>query len=279
MLRVSLREHYSAPVATTEREEALLLHLGQRVREARKRRALTARQLAERAGLSARFVSQLETGKANIAVGRLARVADVLGVALGALLDGHVEEGRPGRLPRATRVVALLGLRGAGKSSIGPRIAESLERSFYELDALVEAEAGLSLSTVFAVHGEAYYRRLEHACLRALIDRGEPLVVALSGGVVHNAPAFGIVQSECLSVWLKAAPEDHMRRVREQGDHRPMANRSNAMSELRAILLERAPLYRQADVIVDTSIADLDNASRVVTEQLRVRFPELLIPG
>ncbi|MCA8921263.1 MAG: helix-turn-helix domain-containing protein [Planctomycetes bacterium] len=253
----------------------LLNRVGSRTRSARKRQGLTIKQLADAAGLSPRFVSELEAGRANIAIGRLEQVAAALSLDLVDLvLDpggrwgrlGHLLHGRsPAEFARSVeavelaleaprpRAIALLGLRGAGKSSLGPQLGEALGLEFVELDARIEQAAGLSLSEVFALHGEAYYRRLERQCLASLIAAPEPTVIALGGGVVTNDEAFKLVQDRCTTVWLKADPEDHMRRVLAQGDRRPVAGSGDAMAELRSILAAREPLYRQARVHVDTS--------------------------
>ena len=211
---------------------------------------MTMRELAERAGLSLRFVSQLEAGEANIAIGRLAAVAAALGVSLADLV---AEEGAS---ERAQRDVALLGLRGAGKSTIGPKVAAALGVPFVELDERIEEAAGLRVAEIFSLHGESYYRRLERECLERLLSDGSPSVIALSGGIVNNEEAFALARRRCMTVWLKAKPDDHMRRVLEQGDRRPVANRTDAMAELRAILASREPLYDLADLAVDTSRLD-----------------------
>ncbi|MCO5167319.1 MAG: helix-turn-helix domain-containing protein [Planctomycetes bacterium] len=262
----------------------LLARLAARVRQLRKERGLTARALAEQAGLSLRFVAQLEAGQANIAVLRLEAVARALGVSAAALvadapatgagggvggartrLDALLAGRAPEELERCVdaveaalgqarrRGVALLGLRGAGKSTLGPRLAAALGVPFVELDDRIEEAAGLSLTELFALHGEAYYRRLEMQVLSALLAGGRPFVVALGGGIVQNDEAFRLARAHCTTVWLRARPEDHMQRVLAQGDRRPMAGRDDAMAELEAILAAREPLYRQAELTVDTS--------------------------
>jgi XRE family aerobic/anaerobic benzoate catabolism transcriptional regulator len=223
--------------------------IGANVRRLRERSGMTARQAAQRSGLSPRFYSLLEAGRANIAVGRLAAVAEALGVSLAEL----VARGRVERRAARPRPIALLGLRGSGKSTVGRKLASDLRVPFVELDDRIEERAGLALPEIFAFHGEPYYRKIEGECVEALLREGRPCVVALSGGIVHNERAFALVRRGCLTIWLRARPEDHMRRVLEQGDRRPMANRINAMAELRAILDSRRRLYRRADAIVDTS--------------------------
>lgn len=235
--------HYIAYMARREEKE-LLQTLGNRVRQLRAARRLTMRDAAQRSGLSLRFFAQLEAGSANISVARLASVAGALGVTLSEIVA------QP-RLSR--RHVALLGLRGAGKSTIGRMLAASLGVDFFELDDRVERAAGLALPEIFSIHGETYYRRLEEQCVDRLLREEAPAVIALSGGIVHNEKAFEMVRRECLTVWLRASPTDHMRRVMRQGDRRPMAGRPDAMADLNAILHARAPLYSQSDLTIDNA--------------------------
>ncbi len=226
---------------------AILRRVGVRVRARRDALGITGRALAERSGLSLRFISQLESGQANIAIGRLAQVARALGVSVASLVEvGNVE-------PSA---VALLGLRGAGKTTLGAQLATRLGIDFVELDDRIEKAAGLDLAQIFALHGEGWYRRLEADCLGVLLEDGRPAVVALSGGVVQNERAWELARRHCTTAWLRAAPEDHMARVLAQGDRRPVADRANAMDELRAILSARESEYRRAEVVVDTSEED-----------------------
>jgi XRE family aerobic/anaerobic benzoate catabolism transcriptional regulator len=204
---------------------------------------LTARELAERSGLSRRFVSELEAGRGNISIGRLASVALALKVDPGRLVEGREQPA----------IIALLGLRGAGKTTLGGRLAIALGVPFVELDEAIEDAAGLSLAEIFSLHGEAYYRRVEAELITELLESEGPAVVALSGGIVHNEAAFERVRARCRTVWLRADPQDHMARVLEQGDRRPVAGRADAMQELRTILTAREPLYRTAEFHIDTS--------------------------
>ena len=226
--------------------EDLLAQLGAKVRDARGRRGLSLRALAERSGVSVRFLSDLEAGRGNISVLRLAQVAAALGTTPGALLVGAEAP----REPR--RVIALLGLRGAGKSTLGGRLASRLRLPFFELDGLVEAAAGLSLSELFALHGEAYYRRLELSALRRFLDEHDAAVLATGGGIVAHDEAYRLLDAEAVTVWLKAAPEDHWSRVVGQGDERPMADHPEAKAELKRLLASRAPLYARARHQIDT---------------------------
>lgn len=258
--------------------EPLLVRVGARVRALRQASGWTLKQLAEASELSPRFVSQLEAGQGNIAIGRLAGVARALDVGLEELVSGDRDRERllidgllRGRTKRELRrareaveatlaerplLIALLGMRGAGKSTLGAAAAETLGLPFVELDDRIEAAAGLSLGELFALHGEPFVRRLEGKCLEELVSAGEPAVVALTGGVVANSDALRLMSRHALTVWLSASPEDHMQRVLDQGDQRPMAESEDAMSELRALLAAREPHYRTADLRLDTSALD-----------------------
>jgi XRE family aerobic/anaerobic benzoate catabolism transcriptional regulator len=233
--------------------EKLLRSIARKVREARERRGLTAREAAKRSGVSARFYHLLERGSSNVSIVKLDSIARALGTSLMELF--RPEEKKP---------VALLGLRGAGKSAIGSRLARSLGCPFVELDELIERRANLKLAEIFSLHGESYYRKLEADCVRDLLARGERVVVALPGGVVRNPEPFSAVRQGCTTVWLRARPEDHMKRVYLQGDRRPMADRADAMEELRNILREREPLYGLADLSVDTSAVSIAGSVREI---------------
>jgi XRE family transcriptional regulator, aerobic/anaerobic benzoate catabolism transcriptional regulator len=224
--------------------EALFLEVGRRVRKLREERGLSQRALAERAQLSLRFLADVEAGHANISIGRLADLAAALEIGLSALLPESAA-------PRE-RVIALLGLRGAGKSTIGPALAKRLGRAFVELDEEIERRAGLRLSEIFEIHGEAYYRRLERELVRELLAAPRPIVLATGGGLVSDAETWALLRAGARTIWLRARPEDHFGRVLAQGDQRPMADRPRAMTELKAILDARAPLYAQADRTIDT---------------------------
>ena len=249
--------HYTAAMEV----KPLLERLGARVRRLRLDRGLTSRDAAAKAGLSQRFYSQLEGGRANIAYTRLAAVATALDVPLARLVDDGDEDA-----PR--QVLGLLGLRGAGKSTVGPLVAESLGVPFIELDERIEASANLSVTEVFNLHGESWYRRLAAKALRDLIEAGEPCVVALPGGIAQDPEAWRLLSERCLVAWLKARPQDHMDRVLRQGDRRPMANRANAMDDLRQLLEQREPYYRQADITVDTSRRGADHAAATLVASL-----------
>lgn len=241
------------------------------VRAERTRRALSRRELSDRAGVSERFLVQLEGGQGNISVARLSDVARALDTSAAALLtaatpdraSGAEDGAQPSGASRRV-VVALLGLRGAGKTTIGARAASALGVPFVELDALVERAAGMSLRELFELHGAQYYRRVERDALARFLARGEPAVLATGGSLVTDHESFEALRRGAVTVWLKARPEDHWSRVVAQGDARPMAGRADAMDDLRRLLLARAPLYERADRVVDTSALGLERAVRAV---------------
>jgi XRE family aerobic/anaerobic benzoate catabolism transcriptional regulator len=219
--------------------------VGQHVRAARSARHWTIRELAERSGVSVRFLVQLEAGRGNISVKRLADLARAFDVPPAALLnDDH---------PGARRIVALLGLRGAGKTTIGRQLARRLHARFVELDRQIEKAADMSLAELFSLYGEDYYRRLERETLADVLADTRPMVLATGGGIVAAADTFALLKRSAVTVWLRAQPEDHWNRVVSQGDRRPMADHPQAMADLRALLAAREPLYAGADHTVETS--------------------------
>jgi XRE family transcriptional regulator, aerobic/anaerobic benzoate catabolism transcriptional regulator len=233
--------------------DLLLETLGRRIRSLRAARGLTLKQLAERAELSARFLVQLESGTANVSVRKLATLARALRTTPAELLSGPGGEAD-------TPVIALLGLRGAGKSTIGRRLARRLRVPFVELDRRVEEAAGLSLGEIFALHGQDYYRRLERDALELLLADDRPAVVAMGGGIVTSGDTYALLRRRACTVWLRAEAGDHWNRVVQQGDRRPMADNPEAMAELRRLLAERQPLYAEAAHVIDTSRLGVDDA-------------------
>jgi XRE family aerobic/anaerobic benzoate catabolism transcriptional regulator len=166
--------------------------------------------------------------------------------------------------PKGPARIALVGLRGAGKSTIGHAVADRLNLRFIELDAEIESAAGLPLSQIFEIHGEAYYRRLEREVLEKILQSARGCVIATGGGLVTNPESWQLLLREARTIWLKARPEHHYQRVMEQGDLRPMKNRPSAMAELRALLAQRTPLYAEAHEQLDTSLLGLDRTVEAV---------------
>jgi XRE family transcriptional regulator, aerobic/anaerobic benzoate catabolism transcriptional regulator len=228
----------------------LLATVGARIRSRREAAGLSRRQLAATANLSERFLAQLEGGQGNISLGRFADVAAALGATPADLLAG-LGDARP-------EVIALLGLRGAGKSTVGRALAARRGVPFVELDQRIEEAAGMPLGALFELHGEAHYRRLEREVLAALFAAPRAMVLATGGSLVTSPDTYALLRRHARTVWLRARPEDHWDRVVAQGDQRPMAEKPHAFGELRALLAAREPLYAAADQVVDTSTQDVE---------------------
>src|SRR5688572_7283330 len=220
--------------------------VGTTVRTHRERRGWSRRELAQHSGVSERFLAQLETGDGNISLRRFAEVAHSLGTTPSALLA-------VADAPIDVKPIALLGVRGAGKSAVGEALAKKLGVAFVELDQRIEETAGLPLGEVFALHGEAYYRRIEREVLTQLLADPQPMVLATGGSIVNDPTNYALLRSRCHTVWLRARAEDHWNRVVAQGDQRPMAENPHAFAELRALLTAREKLYTRAEHVVDTT--------------------------
>jgi XRE family transcriptional regulator, aerobic/anaerobic benzoate catabolism transcriptional regulator len=202
--------------------------------------------------VSARFLIQLESGRGNISVKRLADLAQALEIPTADLLRDDKDGARP--------TIALLGLRGAGKSTVGRALADKLGVPFFELDRLIEAEAGMSLAEIFAIHGEGYFREVELAALKKFFTSHKTGVLATGGGIVDSPDALALLAEKAHTVWLKATPEEHWNRVVHQGDLRPMQNRPHAMAELKRRLREREPLYGRAEHVCVTTGKSISQA-------------------
>ncbi len=246
--------------------DTMLLHaLGERLRGRRLALGLTQADVAERAAVSKRFLVQLEGGSGNISVQRLAGVCSELGYPLEELFRGLG--------PGASRSVALVGLRGAGKSTVGRALARRLGFEFVELDRRVEELAGMTLAEIFELRGEGHYRQLEHEALRALLGKPSPVVLAAGGSLPTAPEAWRLLRDRAVTVWLRASPRVHLERVRAQGDLRPMRGRPDALGELEAILAEREPLYGQAEVALDTEDLGVNGAVDMLLSRLGEAVP------
>jgi XRE family transcriptional regulator, aerobic/anaerobic benzoate catabolism transcriptional regulator len=241
-------------------ETAYLSRLGERVRAWRSEHGMTRKSLSSASGVSERYLAQLEGGQGNISVLRLRKVARAMGVAIDRLV--REEETQPGR-------IALIGLRGAGKSTLGAKLARVLDVPFVELDREVEKEAGTNLGEVFAMYGQDAFRRFERRALERALNEHERAVIAAGGSLVTDAATYRLLLERCQCIWLKASPEEHMSRVVAQGDMRPFKGRSAALGEIKKLLEDRDKLYARAGLTIDTSgksvKQSLDQLKRALT--------------
>ena len=274
------------PAATDHSQptDAEYLHLlGEALRAARAQRGVTRKMLANNSGISERFLAQLESGTGNASVLVLRQISQALELPLDALLPKQRQQSaelehavellkrlEPAELDQARQLLvhqlglknskrnprqrlALIGLRGAGKSTIGKLLAKKLSLPFIELDGLIEQTSGISLSMIFDLYGQSGFRRFERRCLDDLLSTHQGFVVATGGSLVSEPSTYDRLLENCYTIWLRAAPQEHMARVIAQGDMRPMAQNPEAMSDLERILKEREELYRRATVSLDTS--------------------------
>jgi XRE family aerobic/anaerobic benzoate catabolism transcriptional regulator len=252
---------------------------------------MSRKVLAKVSGISERYIAQLESGKGNVSIVLLRRVSNAMGAHLEDLIPATepapdwpvirdlVRKATPNQIAQAKDVlaglghgasaqrrmsfagIALIGLRGAGKSTLGKMLAKKIGWIFVELNKEIEQQNGLSVAEIIALYGQEGFRRMEQAALGQLLARKELMVLATGGGIVSEPLTFDLILSSFYTIWLKAEPEEHMARVRGQGDLRPMADDRSAMAELRTILLSREPLYARASAVVDTAGLSVDNAA------------------
>jgi XRE family aerobic/anaerobic benzoate catabolism transcriptional regulator len=268
------------PIGLDGSDPDFLANLGRRVRQARVGRGMARTVLSRAADVSERYLAQLESGEGNASVVLLRRIAAALGMRIVDLLESGepVTEQRliqrflsslpPKRLEEVLRRlteqfgqeeavrrkrITLIGLRGAGKTTLGGALARTMRRPLVELDKEIEREAGISLSEVFLLYGQTGYRRIERRCLERVINSQEDIVLTVGGGIVSEPDTYNLLLLNCFTVWIRATPQEHMARVVAQGDMRPMAGHAEAMQDLRNILAERELLYRKADAVVDTA--------------------------
>jgi XRE family aerobic/anaerobic benzoate catabolism transcriptional regulator len=232
-----------------------LVTLGERVRSLRARRGLSRKAAAARARVSERHWANLETGVGNASILVLLQVAKALQCSLVTLLEEAPEAGNLRR-----QHIALIGLRGAGKSTLGQRLAQELGYVFVELSRVIENLAGCSISEIHGLYGPEAYRRYERRALEDCLAQYPHVVMATPGGLVSEESTFNMMLAQCFTIWLQATPEDHMARVLAQGDTRPMSASTEAMQDLRRILSSRSPFYAKADLHFDTSLQPLEES-------------------
>jgi XRE family transcriptional regulator, aerobic/anaerobic benzoate catabolism transcriptional regulator len=260
-------------------------------------RGMSRKVLAKVSGISERYIAQLESGKGNVSIVLLRRVSDAMGAHLEDLIPAGepspdwpvirdlLRKATPNQIAQARDVlagqsasvlrrmsfagIALIGLRGAGKSTLGRMLAKKIGWDFVELNKEIEAQNGLSVAEIIALYGQEGFRRMEQAALNQLLARKELMVLATGGGIVSEPLTFELILSSFYTIWLKAEPEEHMGRVRKQGDLRPMADDRSAMAELRNILVSREPLYARASAVVDTAGLSVDAAAARLVDTVR----------
>jgi XRE family transcriptional regulator, aerobic/anaerobic benzoate catabolism transcriptional regulator len=259
-------------------DEAFIALVGDRVRKARERKGITRKRLSELSQVSQRYLAQLEGGEGNISIALLHRVAAALdhriewlvceedpwsseGAQIASLYSAATTPQRqrvlqilspdqPSRLRRQR--ICLIGLRGAGKSTLGRMLGESLDIPFIELNRDIEEQSGMPVNEVMALYGQEGYRRLERQALERIVAMTDCVVLAVAGGIVSEPETYNFLLRNFHTIWLKATPEEHMQRVRTQGDERPMAGNPKAMEELNSILASREALYARAEATVNT---------------------------
>lgn len=280
--------HYNAAMVESrladgtaqDRHAEYLRGLGEHVRNWRARRGMTRKRLAGQSGVSERYLAQVESGHGNVSIALLRQIAEAMGVPLidlardgperpieltllehrlGRLAPEELAEayrliaGSPGARRERTGRIALVGLRGAGKTTLGRQLAKRLRIPFIRLDEMIEKEAGIALGEIFSLWDQAGYRRIERRALERVIENNARAVIETGGSLVSEPGTYDLLLDACFTVWIKATPEEHMGRVAAQGDYRPMADNAEAMDDLRRILANRQTLYARADVAVDTS--------------------------
>jgi XRE family aerobic/anaerobic benzoate catabolism transcriptional regulator len=275
--------------------EAFIRTVGERVRGVRQRRGMTRRELSEKSGVSQRYLAQLENGDGNISIGLLFRVAQALDhrvewlVAMEdpwtsqtqkfARLFASAPNGLRSRIMETLvaaeptnlrrRRIGLIGLRGAGKSTLGRKLGAALGLPFIELNRDIEEQSGMPVADVMALYGQEGYRRLERQALERVVATSDAGVLAVAGGIVSEPETFAFLLRHFHTIWLKAIPETHMKRVAAQGDVRPMAGNPKAMDELKSILTSREALYERADAMVDTEGRTPDESVRDLIEAVK----------
>ena len=277
-------------------DEAFLRAFGERIRGERARRGMSRKLLADHAGISERYLTQLESGKGNVSIVLLRHIAEALNLPLSRLVEDappspeldlirqFLSRLTPAQLrdvyasltaneastSRSQRV-ALVGLRGAGKTTLGQKAAEALALPFFELDREIERISGTPLGSILELYGQQAYRRYEQQALQELLAAQPRFVVATGGSLVSEAATYELLLRSCFTVWVRTTPEEHMRRVVAQGDLRPMAGSQQAMDDLRRILEERTELYGRADLVLDTTGVKPEKSVR----ELLKAIPEL----
>jgi XRE family aerobic/anaerobic benzoate catabolism transcriptional regulator len=273
-------------VEVKETPDELLEDLGRKVRALRAGRGMTRKMLAADSAVSERYLAQLEQGQGNISIGLLQRVAKALRTDLGEMLRGgndvsveqvlineliqHLDSDEQHRAlqllyqnfsaTQDCRRIALVGMRGAGKTSLGSRLAEHLDIPFVQLVTEIEKLGGMPVAEILSLSGQDGYRRLEEQALFDVLARLDKCVIETGGSIVSETNLLNALLTTCHVIWVKASPEEHMQRVIDQGDMRPMQSNDDAMADLRRILEAREPFYAQSHAIIDTAGSELEES-------------------
>lgn len=271
-------------------DEEFLRAFGERIRGERAKRGMSRKLLADHAGISERYLTQLESGKGNVSIVLLRHIATALGMPLVRLVEDEAPSPEMEFLSRLTPArlrevyasltaanasaareqrIALVGLRGAGKTTLGKGAAKALDVPFIELDREVERLSGTSLGAIIELYGQQAYRRYELQALEELLATQQQFVVATGGSLVSEPATYELLLRNCFTVWVRTTPEAHMQRVVDQGDLRPMAGSQRAMDDLRRILEERSELYGRADLVIDTTGKSADDSVRELISGIR----------
>jgi len=275
----------------------LITRVGERVRKARERKGIPRRVLSEMSGVSPRYLAQLEAGEGNISIGLLQRVAialdhridwltgeedpwasDALRVAeLFRSANSDVQQAvlrtlspEPVETRRAHRI-CLIGLRGAGKSTLGTLAGQALDLPFVELNREIEEQSGMPVDEVMALYGQEGYRKLEAQAIGRVIATHDGMIMAVAGGIVAEPDTYNLLLDHFHTIWLRTTPDEHMMRVRDQGDERPMADNPEAMDQLRSILTSREALYAKALAQLETSARTVDTSLAQLLALIRDR--------
>lgn len=274
--------------------DILMRRVGDRVRGVREMKGISRKQLSESSGLSLRYLAQLEAGEGNISIALLSKLASSLGHKMEWFLDEEdpwnsdlykfIELFRASNSRQREKIFdilrsenfsgersdrfCLIGLRGAGKSSLGKQVAQDLDLTFIELTSIIEDNAGMPVNEVVALYGQEGYRHLELEALKHVAKNHEKVILAVAGGVVSDPDNFNYLLSHFNTIWIKAKPEEHMLRVMAQGDMRPMSGNPEALSQLKRILENRMPLYERAHSLLDTSEKSFEQSSEELSSMI-----------
>lgn len=290
----------ASDLAASASPDDFLVRLGERVRTMRSRRGMSRKALAKHSEVSERYLAQLEGGTGNCSIVLLRRIAGAMSVPLAELVGERPEPAietqllmqllerlSPAQIAEARELllarfggpssdlrrgrIALIGLRGGGKSTVGRLLGDELGIPFIELDRMIEQQSGMALAELFEMFGQATFRRMERAALEKILQEHPSFVLATGGSLVAEPSTFELLLTSCLTVWVRARPEEHMNRVIAQGDLRPMAGNTRSMQDLLQILQSREPLYAKADITLDTS----NRTPQQAVAELRRALPPL----